>query len=90
MRKITRLLIDGANWKILFICFSNGLIIIEVLNYEIGCQYKSLSKQFYAEQTNSDGSFWANATKYASLKKDDESFVSEIAYMMVTLHRTGA
>jgi len=34
--------------------------------------------------------FWVNATKYAASCKDDENFVSEIAYMMVTLHRTGA
>ena len=33
--------------------------------------------------------FWKNATKYASVS-DDESFVEEVAYMMVTLHRTGA
>lgn len=35
-------------------------------------------------------SFWKNATKYASSGKSDEKFVNEIAYMMVTLHRTGA
>ena len=35
------------------------------------------------------GIFWHNATKYASVS-DDESFVEEVAYMMVTLHRTGA
>ena len=34
--------------------------------------------------------FWSNATKYASSCKKDENFVNEIAYMMVTLHRTGA
>lgn len=34
-------------------------------------------------------SFWTDATKYASVSKD-ESFVEEVAYMMVTLHRTGA
>jgi len=34
--------------------------------------------------------FWNNATKYAASEKEDEKFVSEIAYMMVTLHRTGA
>ncbi len=76
--------------KNLFISFSNGLIIIEVINYEIEYENKLLSKQFYPGQIHSEGSFWANATKYASLKKDDEPFVSEIAYVMVTLHRTGA
>ena len=34
-------------------------------------------------------SFWNDATKYAS-QSNDESFVEEVAYMMVTLHRTGA
>ncbi len=33
--------------------------------------------------------FWKNATKYASAS-NDELFVEEVAYMMVTLHRTGA
>ena len=33
--------------------------------------------------------FWNNATKYTLFTKD-ESFVEEVAYMMVTLHRTGA
>lgn len=33
--------------------------------------------------------FWNDATKYASASKD-ELFVEEVAYMMVTLHRTGA
>lgn len=37
-----------------------------------------------------DDDFWKIATKYASAVADDESFVEEIAYMMVTLHRTGA
>ena len=41
-------------------------------------------------QTSSEPKkFWNNATKYTSLR-DDECFVEEIAYMMVTLHRTGA
>jgi len=34
--------------------------------------------------------FWNNATKYAESVNNDESFVNEMAYMMVTLHRTGA
>lgn len=33
-------------------------------------------------------SFWDDATKYASVR-NDESFVDEVAYVMVTLHRTG-
>lgn len=34
--------------------------------------------------------FWNNATKYAASCTNDEKFVNEMAYMMVTLHRTGA
>ena len=34
--------------------------------------------------------FWKNATKYAASASEDEKFTEEIAYMMVTLHRTGA
>ncbi len=34
--------------------------------------------------------FWSHATKYATSKNEDEPFVNEMAYMMVTLHRTGA
>lgn len=37
-----------------------------------------------------DLSFWDTATKYASAVDDDEPFVEEIAYVMVTLHRHGA
>jgi len=41
-------------------------------------------------QSYHDTTFWSDATKYATSRKDDEEFVNEIAYMMVTLHRTGA
>lgn len=44
----------------------------------------------FAEQSPSKQSnFWSDATKYTSTS-NDECFVEEIAYMMVTLHRTGA
>lgn len=33
--------------------------------------------------------FWGSASRYAS-KAQDEAFVGEMAYVMVTLHRTGA
>ena len=49
-----------------------------------------MSEQAYFENTIDEKSFWENATKYTASKNEDESFVSEIAYMMVTLHRTGA
>ena len=35
-------------------------------------------------------SFWDDATKYAHSVEEDESFVEEMAYVMVTLHRNGA
>ena len=40
-------------------------------------------------QTTKNNDFWKVATKYAAISQD-ESFVEEVAYMMVTLHRTGA
>jgi len=41
------------------------------------------------ENDHQKSSFWNDATKYTSVS-NDESFVEEVAYMMVTLHRTGA
>jgi hypothetical protein len=49
-----------------------------------------LSEQSYAENFTKKSSFWDDASKYAASTNDDESFVSEIAYTMATLHRTGA
>ena len=49
-----------------------------------------MSQLLYLEDKSKNYEFWKNATKYASKTSNDESFVSEIAYMMVTLHRTGA
>ena len=66
------------------------LIMIEVSHYESQHQSKSLNEQVYAEKSSPEKTFWANATKYASSKKEDDPFVSEMAYLMVTLHRTGA
>jgi hypothetical protein len=48
-----------------------------------------MSLQLFSEKHSEKPSFWDNATKYASISKD-ESFVEEVAYVMVTLHRTGA
>ncbi|WP_428326925.1 hypothetical protein [Nitrosopumilus sp.] len=48
-----------------------------------------LSEQIFAHEPSQESTFWNDATKYASASKD-ESFVEEVAYMMVTLHRTGA
>jgi hypothetical protein len=49
-----------------------------------------MSKQLFLEYHEPKSTFWSNATKYAASVTEDETFVSEIAYMMVTLHRTGA
>jgi len=35
-------------------------------------------------------SFWDAAIQYAHSVEEDEPFVQEMAYVMVTLHRTGA
>jgi len=48
-----------------------------------------LSEQTFIEKPFQGKIFWNNATKYTLVSKD-ESFVEEVAYMMVTLHRTGA
>lgn len=49
-----------------------------------------MSEQSYTENSTTKNTFWNNATKYAVSSNCDEKFVSEIAYVMVTLHRTGA
>ncbi len=48
-----------------------------------------MSQGIFSENHTEKPTFWDDATKYASVSKD-ESFVEEIAYCMVTLHRTGA
>ena len=48
-----------------------------------------MSEQLFAENPTKETTFWHDATKYTNASKD-ESFVEEVAYMMVTLHRTGA
>jgi hypothetical protein len=63
--------------------------LIEVDHYEIIYQLIALMQQSMIEKSTKNSVFWHNATKYASTS-DDESFVEEVAYMMVTLHRTGA
>jgi len=47
-----------------------------------------MSEETRQIESNKDG-FWYHVRSYTS-EKMDESFVNEIAYMMVTLHRTGA
>jgi hypothetical protein len=48
-----------------------------------------LNEQLIDQKITRNGTFWNTATKYAS-SSNDELFVEEVAYMMVTLHRTGA
>jgi len=48
-----------------------------------------LSEQTFIEKPVQKKIFWNDATKY-TLVNTDEAFVEEVAYMMVTLHRTGA
>ncbi|KFM20001.1 hypothetical protein AAA799P11_00305 [Marine Group I thaumarchaeote SCGC AAA799-P11] len=55
----------------------------------ISVNYPMLSEQTFAQEPSQKSTFWNDATKYASASKD-EPFVEEVAYMMVTLHRTGA
>ena len=49
-----------------------------------------MSEYLFIENLDQKSTFWSNATLYAASENEDEEFVSEIAYMMVTLHRTGA
>lgn len=49
-----------------------------------------MSEQTWVKNPDQKSIFWKNATTYAASENRDEKFVSEIAYMMVTLHRTGA
>lgn len=74
---------------ILVFCFSIELIFVEVEYYEIKLEFQVLTEQDFVEKMNPSPTFWNDATKYASISKD-EAFVEEVAYMMVTLHRTGA
>jgi len=63
--------------------------LIEVDHYQTNYRLMTLTQQSMIEKTTKNSIFWHNATKYASTSSD-ESFVEEVAYMMVTLHRTGA
>lgn len=48
-----------------------------------------MSELRFGEKQPPETTFWNDVIKYAAITKD-ESFVEEVAYMMVTLHRTGA
>lgn len=47
-----------------------------------------MSSQLMEDPKRENG-FWDDATRYAAASSD-EPFVDEVAYMMVTLHRTGS
>ncbi len=49
-----------------------------------------MSTEAVIEDESAVPSFWINATKYAQAVDRDDPFVEEVAYMMVTLHQTGA
>jgi|TARA_B110000093_G_scaffold7068_1_gene6737 hypothetical protein len=63
--------------------------LIEADHYDIIYELTILTEQSIIQKPTKNSIFWHNATKYASTSSD-ESFVEEVAYMMVTLHRTGA
>jgi len=60
--------------------------LIESECYQIILANKLLSEQIFSEKSLPKPTFWNDATKYTSVS-NDESFVEEVAYMMVTLHR---
>lgn len=49
-----------------------------------------MSKQDGTEIVLKNDGFWHHAATYTSQASHDSSFVNEMAYMIVTLHRTGA
>ncbi len=49
-----------------------------------------MDAQGIVEKSNNENPFWKNATRYTSSATNDEKFVGEIAYLLVTLHRTGS
>jgi len=49
-----------------------------------------LTSEELAEVKQNENNFWHHATKYTTSGIVDKAFVNEIAYLMVTLHRTGA
>ena len=42
------------------------------------------------EFESGENDFWNHATKYTTAGNPDEPFVNEIAYMMITLHKSGS
>ena len=48
-----------------------------------------MDKELFVKNPAKRSPFWDDATKYATICKD-QRFVEEMAYCMVTLHKTGA
>lgn len=42
-----------------------------------------------SDKDTASKSFWDDAARYAHAVDDDAPFVEEMAYMMVTIHRSG-
>ena len=56
-----------------------------------GYHYFIMSTEIQIDEIESTiPTFWEDATKYAHSVEEDEPFVEEMAYVMVTLHRNGA
>ncbi len=68
-------------------CFSNRWIFIEAEYYQIKLSSQALSEQTFNEKSYPGEIFWNDATQY-TLVSNDESFVEEVAYMMVTVFRS--
>jgi len=61
--------------------------MVEAACYQSPRPVRAMSSQLMEDPKRGNG-FWDDATRYAAASSD-ESFVDEVAYMMVTLHRTG-
>jgi len=61
--------------------------LIELVNYEMIMKYKEMT--FQSEESNQfdQHPFWENAGEYAS-NSTDTNFISEMAYMLVTLYKS--
>ena len=63
--------------------------MIEEAYYQTLPKVNIMNSEIFEEEFSEKTSFWNDATKY-TLVSNDQCFVEEVAYMMVTLHRTGS
>ena len=77
----------GETGSLAFKNLSNRFDMVEVACYQSARPVRAMSSQLMEDPKRGSG-FWDDATRYAAAS-NDESFVDEVAYMMVTLHRTG-